>query len=613
MDNKKIPFVICTFFVVALTVAISEQLQKIPPEVESLAAEKLINIEPNNVITVSMNKREGSEYKKGENISFTVKIAKPGYLYVIDMPQYGMVTQIFPNYYKQNNFFSSGTYEIPSNSNYRFTLSGTRSGIEFVQFILSSKPIDLLQRSKISKDNPFNELSSTQKDDFKKFKENLVKSIVVVPETERWTAWTYFYFNSGVKTILNLQSIPSGAKFVIDNGYSGITPEAFQVSPGYHNAVLSKNGYQTWNGDIFVGVGENKSVNIPLVLIQQNLSGMLSIDITPSNAPVYVDGQFVGNGDLNLKLSAGYHSVYVNLGGYESYYNNSVLINANQTTYLKVNLVPLTGNLYVYSQPYVQIYIDGTYAGGTGYLGYTYITGIPAGYHVLTFSKEWYIQQKMNYNLNPGDNYLSVNLSQAGMLKVDSNVYPLLIKIDGKDYGRIDNADRGLFVPIGSHEVEISNPQYVPYKTNLNFDFQKTTEIPLSLELKPLEISLNASPNPFSPNGDWFEDTTNFYVTLSRTGYVQITVYASDDAVIWYRNYNAPYGRSSVTWDGNSLSGKPMPNGVYKVVATVQSYGQNMSTQTNVVIDRSHYTYLKEITLIGGILLLVGLVLLILR
>jgi hypothetical protein len=376
--------------------------------------------------------------------------------------------------------------------------------------------------------------------------------------------------------------------------------------------VISKSGYQTWKGNVFVGIGENKSLSISLVP-QQNLTGVLSIDVVPSNAAVYVDNQFVGNGDQTLTLSAGYHAVSVSLSGYESYYNDSVLVNANQTNYLTVNLVPLTGNLYVYSQPYIQIYIDGTYAGGTGYAGYTYITGIPVGYHVLTFSKEWYISQKINYNLNPGDNYLSVNLSQAGMLKVDSNVYPLKIKIDGQDYGQIDKTDKGIFVPTGSHNVEFSSPQYLPYETNLNFAFQKVTEIPVSLELKPLEISLNASPNPFSPNGDWFEDTTNFYVTLSRSGYVQISVYASNDTVVWYRNYNALYGRSSVTWDGNDLNGNPMPNGVYKVVATVQSYGQTMSAQTNVVIDRSHYTYLKEIILVGGILILVGLVFLILQ
>jgi len=602
-------FLVSLIFMSIVGIAIASQSSMIPPEVQSLAAIKLITIQSTDVLTASMNRADGSEYRKGEGISFTVRIKKSGYLYVIDMPQYGKITQLFPNYYQTKNFFTPGTYKIPSGSEYRFTVSGTKSGIEFVQFILSSKPIDFFQSVKTSKQDPFASIGENGEEQFKTFKESMIKSIMIVPE--KWTAWTYFYFNAGVTSTLNVQSVPAGSNVDVDGLYNGITPALFQLPAGYHKITLSMGGYQPWSGEVFVGLGEKKSMNVTLIPLQQNLTGVLSIDVSPSNAFVYVDGQNVGSGDQNLTLSAGYHSVSVMLDGYQNYYNNSVLVTPNQTSQLIVNLVPLNGNLYVYSQPYVQIYIDGVYAGGTGYLGYTYITGIPAGYHTFTFSKEWYISQRMNYNLNPGDNYLSVNLSQAGMLKVDSNVYPLRVKVDGQDYGQIENADKGLFVPVGSHDVELSNPQYLPFRTNLNFTFQRVTELPISLELKPLELSLKASPNPFSPNGDWFEDTTNFYVTLSRAGYVQISVYASNDDVVWYRNYDAPYGRSQVTWDGNSLNGSPMPAGIYRVVATVQSYGQTMSTQTNVVLDLSHYTYLKQIIIIGGILILVGLLFLI--
>ncbi len=587
------------------------QVQRVPPEVEALASVKLIEIQPNDVIIASMNKANGSEYKKGDSIFFIVKIKKSGYLYIIDMPQYGGITQLFPNYYQQNNFFSPGTYKISSTSDYKFTVSGTRSGVEFVQFILSSKPVDFLQNTKISKQLPFAQIGENGKDAFNAFKENLVKSIVIVPQ--KWTAWTYFYFNAGAITTLNVQSIPSGANVNVDSTMNGITPAIFQVSAGYHMVTLSMNEYQTWSGNVYVDIGENKSINIPLVPIQQNLTGTLDINVSPLNATIYVDNQIIGTGNQVLTLSAGYHSLLIEADNYQSYYNYSVLINPNQTTQLDVNLIPLTGNLYVYSQPYVQIYLDGVYAGDTGYAGYAYITGIPAGYHRIRFSKEWYVSQRMNYNVNPGDNYLSISLSMAGMLKVNSNIYPLDVKIDGQNYGQIDNADKGIFVPAGTYEVELSNPQYLPYKTQLNFSFQHTTTADISLQLKPLEISLRASPNPFSPNGDWFEDNTDFYVNLSRSGYVQISVYASNDSLIWYRNYNAPYGVSSVTWDGNSIDGRPMPNGIYKVVTAVQSYGQSASAQTNVVIDKSHYTYLKEIIIVGGILLMIGLAFLIFK
>lgn len=582
---------------------------KIPPEVESLASAKLITLESNNVIEVSMNKPAGSEYKSGEHIYFTVNVKKAGYLYIIDMPQYGNVTQIFPNYYQKNNFLKPGAYKIPGNSSYTLTISGTRSGIELIEFVLSPKPLEIFE-TPLSEKEPFPQFQTAEKDNFDKFKEALVKSIFISPE--RWTAWTYFYFNAGVKTSLTVQTIPLGAQVIVDNSYVGRSPVTFGISPGYHNVSISMNGYQSWNGEFYVGIGEEKTVNIPLIPIQQQANGTLVITVNPSNANVYIDNKYIGNGNQNMSLSSGYHSVSVTLNGYQGYYNSMVLINPNQTTYLNINLIPLVGNLYVYSQPYVQIYIDGVYAGGTGYLGYAYITGIPAGYHELKFSKEWYITQRMNYNLIAGDNFLSVNLSQAGMLVVNSNVYPLDVRVDGTPYGKIESQSKGIFVPVGSHEIEISNPQYLPYKSTMTFSFQQVTTLSTNLTLKPLEISLKAQPNPFSPNGDWFEDTTNFYVKLSRNGYVQISVY-SGNTLVWYRNYNAPYGTSSVTWDGRSLSGEVMPDGVYTVVATVESYGQTMIAQTNVVIEKAHYTFLKEIIIVGGILALVGLLLVILK
>ena len=50
-----------------------------------------------------------------------------------------------------------------------------------------------------------------------------------------------------------------------------------------------------------------------------------------------------------------------------------------------------------------------------------------------------------------------------------------------------------------------------------------------------------------------------------------------------------------------------MPNGVYKVKFTVESYGQTETKTMNVVINKNVYTYFKEVIIVGGILLLLGL------
>lgn len=607
-----IMFLVCALSLTIFAVSNQKVPSKIPSEIEALASARLIEVKPNNVLTATMNKPNGSEYRVGETIYFNVKNTKAGYLYILDIPQSGKITQLFPNYYQPRSFIMPGTHKIPSISTYKFTVSGTKSGVELVEFILSSKPLNFLQTVKTSKKIPFAAIGSVEKKEFVKFKLNLMKSIVVIPKEERWTTWTYFYLNTGKKTLIQVQSVPNGASLKIDGKFYGFTPQMVEVSAGYHNVSLSMKGYKDWSGTVFVDVGQTKLLNITLVPSEQNLVGTLKINVSPSDASVYVDGKKIGNGSQKLTVTAGYHNVVVEESGYQSYYSDSVFVRPNLTTIVNINLKPLTANIYIHSQPYVRVYIDGVFAGGTGYDGLLYLTGVRVGYHRLRFEKEWYIAQTINYKVLPGDNYFSMNLSAAGLLKASSNVYPLLLKIDGKSFGEIKNSNMGIYVPIGSHSIEFSNPEYLSVKKVMNFEFQKTSYTSVHLSLKPLTLSVKAQPNPFSPNGDWYDDTTTFYINLSRSGNVKAEIFSGEQE-IWYRNISASYGITKITWDGNSLSGQAMPNGVYKVKISVESYGQTMVKSLDVTINKSGYTYLKEIIIIGGLALLVSLIYLLLK
>ncbi len=609
MIVKKVLIVFLAFALSLAVFAVSNQKlpSKIPSEVEAMASARLIEVKPNSVLTATMNKPNGSEYRVGETIYFNVKNTKGGYLYILDVPQNGKITQLFPNYYQPKNFIMPGVHKIPSFSTYRFMVSGENSGIELVEFILSSKPLIFLQAAKTSKKVPFAAVGSVEKKEFVKFKLNLMKSFVMVSEKERWTAWTYFYLNAGKKTLLQIQSTPDGANLKVDGKFYGFTPQTVGVSAGYHNVLLSMKGYKDWNGTVFVGVGQTKSLNIMLVPSEQNLVGILKLNVSPSDAIVYLDGKKLGNGSQKLTVTAGYHNVVVKKEGYQSYYSDSIFVRANLTTFVSIDLKPLTANVYIHSQPYVRVYIDGIFAGGTGYDGILYLTGVRVGYHRLKFEKEWYIVQTIDYKVFPGDNYLSTTLSQAGLLKANSNVYPLSLRVDGEYFGDIENPNTGIYVPVGSHSVEFSNPEYSSIKKVMNFEFQKISYTSVYLKLKPLTLFVKAQPNPFSPNGDWYDDTTTFYITLSRSGNVKVEIFSGGQR-IWYRNVSTSYGTTKITWDGNSISGQAMPNGVYKAKISVESYGQTMTKSLDVIINKSGYTYLKEIIIIGGLAMLIGLI-----
>ena len=487
---------------------------KIPPSVSALSHAKLIYIKPNKVLTVQMNKPNGSVYRNGETIWFNVKNTVNGYLYILDIPPEGTITQLFPNYYQPKNYIKAGIHRIPSVPTYKFVVYEKQPGLEFVEYILSSEPLNFLQNFQKDKSHPFPPVGKTAKKEFVKFKLNMMKSLMTVPK--KWTAWSYFYVNNGkVQTLLDIMSTPSGAEVTVDGKFFGITPVISEVSPGYHFVKLSMSGYKEWEGNVYVEFGQTKKLNVSLIPTTQNPLGELDIVVEPSDSTVYVDGEKVGIGEQKLKLTPGYHNVEVKHENYQTYYNDSVEVEANTVKTLKVKLLPLTANLYIHSQPYTNVYVDGVFAGGTGFDGTLYLQGVKIGYHELRFSKEWYISQTIGYEVSPGDNYISVMLTAAGMLKVNSNVYPVYIKVDNEDFGKVNDSNEGLYVPIGSHTVTFSNPEYVSKTEILNFYFQRTTTANVSMNLKPLKMSVKISPNPFSPNNDWYEDTTTFHVILS--------------------------------------------------------------------------------------------------
>ncbi len=605
---KKIIFAV--MLIVGVLTLYASMVPTIPPKVSALSKATLIYLKPNKVLTAKMNKPIGSVYKNGEAVSFTVENTVSGYLYILDIPPEGTVTRIYPNYYERNNFLRAGKHEIPAVSKYKFIVSGKRTGLEFVEFILSTRPLNFLGSS-ATRSHPFPIVSGAGKKEYVKFKVAMMKELT--QKFEKWTAWTYFYVgNDETKTVLNVKTEPTKCSLYIDGKYYGVTPALLSVSPGYHDVKVSMKGYKTWEGVIYVEFGKTKILSVNLVPNSEALFGFLSISVNPQDATVYVDGKSVGSGSQRLKLSVGYHSVKVTMKGYQAYYNGAVKISSNQTTALNVVLNPLTANLYIRSQPYVNVYIDGVYAGGTGYDGVLYLQNVKVGYHQLKFSKEWYISQKLDYNVMPGDNFLSVTLNGAGMLKVSSNIYPVKIEVDGKYFGKVDSMNEGVYVPIGTHRLTFSNPEYITIGKVVSFAFQRTTIVPLDMKLKPLTMDVRISPNPFSPNGDWYEDTTTFYVILSRRGTLRVNIY-KEKKLIWSRDLEASYGTNRIIWDGNSNNGLPMPNGVYKVEFMVNSYGKSMVKSLDVVINKNVYTYLKQMIIVGGILVVLGLLYLIFK
>jgi hypothetical protein len=195
---------------------------------------------------------------------------------------------------------------------------------------------------------------------------------------------------------ITVNSNPSGASAVLDNGYDQLTtPGTFYSVPvGWHNVEVSKSGYQLYSTSIEVKSGATSTVYATLTP-NKNV-GSISVSSYPVGASLYVDtiyegetNQIVGN------LVAGPHTVLLKKSGYKDY-SQTMTVNSDQTVYMTVTLTPLsspsTGDLDVSSSPSgASIYLNGAYQGETRSSSPFYITGLSPGTYTVVLRKSGYL------------------------------------------------------------------------------------------------------------------------------------------------------------------------------------------------------------------------------
>ena len=114
---------------------------------------------------------------------------------------------------------------------------------------------------------------------------------------------------------LILESIPTGAKWYLDDDYAGTTPDKMPgISPGFHTVSVKKTGYQNWNRSIEVEMGRFN----PLLAKLEKADYGLTVQTTPSNAtvrilnigPRYRAGMSLKPGNYHVEVSkSGYKQV----------------------------------------------------------------------------------------------------------------------------------------------------------------------------------------------------------------------------------------------------------------------------------------------------------------
>jgi hypothetical protein len=201
---------------------------------------------------------------------------------------------------------------------------------------------------------------------------NIVKWLANVPDTGS----------------IDVTSYPSDAKIYLDGEYKGTTPKTIPgVSTGTHTIKLEKSGCEDWSDSVYVEAGETEEVVATLIEIPK--TGAIEVSSYPSNAKIYLDGNYKGTTHKTIfGVSTGSHAIKLKKSGYEDW-SDSVYVKAGETKEVVATLIaiPKTGSIEVSSYPSsARIYLDEKYKGTTSKT----IFDVSIGSHAIKLKKSGY-------------------------------------------------------------------------------------------------------------------------------------------------------------------------------------------------------------------------------
>lgn len=286
-----------------------------------------------------------------------------------------------------------------------------------------------------------------------------------------------FYLDDGYTVVsdtatLRISSDPSDAAVYIDGEYRGKTPLTVELPSGTHEIVVAKEGYRPYNTTVVLETGEYKTLYASL----ERIVGKLKVESTPSNAKVYVDGDYIGRTPITYELPPGTYRVKLVLDGYFEY-STTVTVKASDTKEISVNLKPKPGKLRIKSEPSgAEVYVNGTYIGKTPIDGYSLN---PGKYWIEVKLPKYQVYEK-RITVVPGQEYLiHAQLTPSwGVLKVTSTPSGAEVYINDENAGR---TPLELQLDPGTYTVRVTLDGYEEYEDRIEVRAGETTGISASL------------------------------------------------------------------------------------------------------------------------------------
>jgi len=156
---------------------------------------------------------------------------------------------------------------------------------------------------------------------------------------------------------ITIDSVPRGARVMVDGKSAGSTPLTIDLAAGEHKLELTAERFKPWRE--VIAVKANQPRKLETVQLQP-ADGILTVRTDPAGANVMVGNSFAGRTPLELKLAAQtQHLIHIYKTGYEEA-NHKIKLISEESQTLSIVLKPKLGVInFAVEPPDAEIFIDG--------------------------------------------------------------------------------------------------------------------------------------------------------------------------------------------------------------------------------------------------------------